>query len=151
MTVSFHQVWIVMSSRITRDHPTYRPIRKNTGTIQNSRVALDDLHMNQGSSFLSLSRSPRPPSHHLSSLTYVYLVPALHLLPPLTPFWPYGTHQFSPRVQTISILSAGTTRNGRHNKTGRPNPSSLYEMLHIPLSADYSVVMCGAWPGTLVA
>ena len=25
--------------------------------------------------------------------------------PPSTPFWPYGTHPFSPRAQTISVLS----------------------------------------------
>ena len=48
---------------------------------------------------------PRPPSHHLSSLTSVSLVPALHLLPPSTPFWPYDTHPFCPNAQTISILS----------------------------------------------
>ena len=47
----------------------------------------------------------RPPPHHPSSLTSVSLVPDLHLLPPSTPFWPYGTHPFFPHAQTISILS----------------------------------------------
>ena len=47
---------------------------------------------------------PRPPSHHPFSLTSVYLAPVLHLLPPSTPFWPYGTHPFFPHAQTISIL-----------------------------------------------
>ena len=53
----------------------------------------------------SLFYCPRPPSHHISCLTSVYLVPVLHLLPPSTPFWPYGTHPFFPHAQTISILS----------------------------------------------
>ena len=53
-------------------------------------------------SFLSC---PRPPSHQPSSLTSVYLVPVLHLLPPSTHFCPYGTHPFFPHAQTISILS----------------------------------------------
>ena len=48
---------------------------------------------------------PRPSSHHPSCLTSVYLIYALHLLPPSTPFWPYGTHPFFPHAQTISILS----------------------------------------------
>ena len=47
----------------------------------------------------------RPPSHHPSSLTSVSLVPVLHWLRPSTPFWPFGTHQFFPHAQTISILS----------------------------------------------
>ena len=46
-----------------------------------------------------------PPSHHPSSLSSVFLVPALHLLPPSTPFWPYGTHPFFTHALTISILS----------------------------------------------
>ena len=48
---------------------------------------------------------PRPSSHHPSSLTSVSLVPAIHLLLPSTPFWPYGTHPFFPHTQSISILS----------------------------------------------
>ena len=48
---------------------------------------------------------PRPPSHHPSSLTSVYLVPALHLLPTSTAFWPHGNHPFLPHAQTTSILS----------------------------------------------
>ena len=48
---------------------------------------------------------PRQPSHHPSSLTSVSLVSAHHLLPPSTPFWPYGAHPFFPHTQTISILS----------------------------------------------
>ena len=48
---------------------------------------------------------PRPPSHHPSSLTSVSLIPALHLLPPSTPFWPYDTHTFFPNAQIIAILS----------------------------------------------
>ena len=51
------------------------------------------------------SSCPRPPSHHPFSPTSVYLIPILRLLPPSTPFWPYGTHQFFPHAQTISILS----------------------------------------------
>ena len=51
------------------------------------------------------SVAPRPPSHHPSSLTSVSLVPAFHLLPLPTPFWPYDTHPFFPHDQTISILS----------------------------------------------
>ena len=47
---------------------------------------------------------PRPPSHHPFSLTLVSLVLVLHLLPPSTPFWPYGAHPFFPHAQTISIL-----------------------------------------------
>ena len=46
-----------------------------------------------------------PPSHHPRSLTSVSLVPALHLLLPSTPFWPYGTHPFFPHSQNISKLS----------------------------------------------
>ena len=41
---------------------------------------------------------PRSPLHHPASLTSVSVVPALHLLPPSTAFWPYGIHP-------ISILS----------------------------------------------
>ena len=48
---------------------------------------------------------PRPPSHHPSSLTSVSLVPALHLLPPSTPFWRNDTHRLFPHAQTISIIS----------------------------------------------
>ena len=33
-------------------------------------------------------------------------VRANHLFPPSAPFKPYGSHPFSPRVQTISILSS---------------------------------------------
>ena len=46
-----------------------------------------------------------PPAHQPSSLTLVYLVRAFHILPPITPFWPYGSHPFCPHDQTISILS----------------------------------------------
>ena len=41
----------------------------------------------------------------ISSLTKVSLIPALHLLPPSTPFWPHGTDPFFPHAQTMSILS----------------------------------------------
>ena len=54
---------------------------------------------------LSFLCCPRQPSPHPSSLTLVYLVPALHLLLPSTPFWPYSTHPFFPHAQTISIFS----------------------------------------------
>ena len=54
---------------------------------------------------LSFLCCPRPPSQNSSSLTSVSLVPALHLLPPSTPFWPYDTHPFFSHAQTISILS----------------------------------------------
>ena len=40
-----------------------------------------------------------------SNLTSVYLLLALHLLPSSTPFWPYGTQPFSPRVHILLILS----------------------------------------------
>ena len=30
---------------------------------------------------------------------------ALHLLPPSTPFWPYGTHPFFPLIRTSSFLT----------------------------------------------
>ena len=40
----------------------------------------------------------RPISHHPSSLTSISHVPALHLLPPSTPFWIYGTHPFFPHA-----------------------------------------------------
>ena len=60
-------------------------VRKNTGPIKNGRVKLKQLLMYQGTS--------------------VSFVPALHLLPPSTPFWPYGTHPFFPHDQNISILS----------------------------------------------
>ena len=53
-------------------------------------------------SFLCCSR---PPSHHPSSLTPVYLVPALHLLPLSTTFWSSGAHPFFPHAQTISLLN----------------------------------------------
>ena len=53
------------------------------------------------SSFHCCARSP---SHHLSSLTAVSLVPALHVHPPSTPFRPYGTYPFFTHAQTISIL-----------------------------------------------
>ena len=39
-------------------------------------------------------------------LTSVSLAPAIHLLPPSTPFWPYGTPPFFPHPQTITIFSA---------------------------------------------
>ena len=41
---------------------------------------------------------PSLPSHHWSSLTSVYLIPALFLLLPSTLFWPYGTHSFFPHA-----------------------------------------------------
>ena len=46
-----------------------------------------------------LPKATFTPSIHLTS---VYLVPVLHLLPPLTPFWPYGTHPFFPHARIIS-------------------------------------------------
>ena len=82
-----------------------RAVRKNTMHSKNGRVKLIQLHMYQGSTVSDLSRidaqpppsflcCPRPPSRHPSSPTSVSLVPALHLLPPSTPFWPYDTHPF---------------------------------------------------------
>ena len=41
---------------------------------------------------------PRLPSHHPFSLTSASLVSALHLLPPSTPFSPYGTHYHQKRL-----------------------------------------------------
>ena len=58
-----------------------------------------------GSFHRYFSVTQRPPSPHPSNLTLVYLVPVLHLLPPSTAFWQYGTHPFFSDVQTISILS----------------------------------------------
>ena len=82
----------------------------NTGPSKNGRVKLIQLHMYQGSPLFrtfppSFLCCPRPRSHHLSSLTSVSLIPALHLLPTSTPFQTYGTHPFFPHAQTISILS----------------------------------------------
>ena len=42
---------------------------------------------------------------HASRLTSVSFIFAIHLLPPSTLFWPYGTHPFFPHAQTVSILS----------------------------------------------
>ena len=53
---------------------------------------------------------PRPPSHHPSSLTSVYNVPGLHLLPQSTPFWPYGTHLFFPPLKPSQYSLILTTR-----------------------------------------
>ena len=56
----------------------------------------------------SLHRDPfdaKASSRHPSNLNSAYSVPALHLYPPSTPFWPYGTYPFSPRAQSISILT----------------------------------------------
>ena len=36
--------------------------------------------------------------------------PALHLLPPSTPIWPYDTHSFLPHELTISIFSGVRSR-----------------------------------------
>ena len=56
-----------------------------------------------------IPRFPRPPSHHPSSLTSVSLVPALHLLPPSTPFWQYGTHPFfhMPKPSRCPVVLQG--------------------------------------------
>ena len=66
---------------------------------------LSDLSRIDGQPPPSFLCCPKPPSHHPSSLTSVSLVPALHLLPPSTPFWPNDTHPFIPHAKTISILS----------------------------------------------
>ena len=62
-------------------------------------------HCRAASAVIPLDTRPRPPSHHPSSLTSVYLIPDLDLLLPSTPFWPYGTHPCFPHAKTISILS----------------------------------------------
>ena len=46
---------------------------------------------------------PRPPSRNSLNQTSVFLVFALYLHPPSIPFWPYGTHPFSPSAQIILI------------------------------------------------
>ena len=48
-------------------------------------------------SFLCFSRTP---PHQPSSPTSVYLVPALYVHPPSTPFLPFGTHPFFPDANT---------------------------------------------------
>ena len=52
-----------------------------------------------------ISLCTKPPSQHPSSITSVFLVPTLHLLPPSTPFWPYGTHPFFLHAPTINKIS----------------------------------------------
>ena len=83
---------------------------RTQGQAKNGSVKLILLHMYQGSPLFPIFREltpavaalqARPPSHHPSSLTSVSLVPALHLLPPSTPFWPYGTYPFFILAQTI--------------------------------------------------
>ena len=83
----------------------------NTDTKQNGRVNLNDLHniVHQGSSLLHISEQcrathPRPPSHHPSNLTSVYLVPALHLLLPSSPFYAIRFSSILSTCPTISIL-----------------------------------------------
>ena len=68
-------------------------------------TTLPDLSLIDGQPPPSFLCCPRTPSYHPSSLTSVSLAPAFHLLPPSTPFWPYGTHIFFPHAQTISMLS----------------------------------------------
>ena len=63
---------------------------------------LSHIVMQRPTSFLCC---PQSPSHHPSCLTLDYLIPNLCLLPPPTPFWPFGTYPFFPHAQTISIRS----------------------------------------------
>ena len=74
-----------------------RAVRRNTGTPQNGRIKYNNLHTHQGSPLVSISRSSscslhrhppvaQGPSHLPSNRTSVYPVPALHLLPPSSPF-----------------------------------------------------------------
>ena len=51
---------------------------------------------------------PITPSHHPSSLTSVFLVPALHLHQPSTFLMPYGTRQSILRIRKSSINSGHT-------------------------------------------
>ena len=90
--------------------------RKNTGPSKNGSVKLIQLHVHQGSPLIPIFRALSPslhrhssvdqsPLHNPSSLTSVYLVPDLRLLPPSTPCRPYGRHPFFPHAQNILILS----------------------------------------------
>ena len=81
---------------------------------QNGSVKLIQLHMHQGSvlfpiyclaAYTDIPLLPKVTFTHPSSLTSVYIVPVLHLLPPSIPVWPYGTHPFFLNAQSISILS----------------------------------------------
>ena len=79
------------------------------------RVKLIQLHMHQGSPLFPILCAlfncatstviPLLPKATFtpSILTLVYLILALHLLPPPTPFWPYGAHPFFPHAETIAI------------------------------------------------
>ena len=86
---------------------------------QCGRVNFSHLHLQQGYPLLPLLIVVQPPllfpcyrrqpSHHPFNLTSVYLVPALHLLPPTTLFTPYGTLSFSLRFQTTLTLTIWST------------------------------------------
>ena len=94
-----------------------RAVRKNTGTKQKWQLGTQSSTNATGLPtpfyISSIAAQPppsflccqRPSSHRPCNLTSVYPVPALDLLSPSTPTQEYHTHIFSPRVQTISILS----------------------------------------------
>ena len=48
---------------------------------------------------------PRQPSHRPSSLPSVFPVPAVHLLPLATPFWPYPTHGHAVQVPFVQAIN----------------------------------------------
>ena len=128
MRLDFHKLRPLYSfpqrHYVTASHPSPgdnppergRDVRKNAGPCKNCSVKLKSTYAPGLSTRSNLSHivsqpppsflcCPSSPSHHTSSLTSVYHVPDLRLLPPSTPFWPYGTHPFFPHAQTISILS----------------------------------------------
>ena len=80
---------------------------------QNGGVKFIQLHIHQASPLFHFLHEasavipllPKASFTPFISLTSVYLVLDLHLLPPSTPFWPYGSHPFFPHAQIISILS----------------------------------------------
>ena len=106
-------IFTVYPNRVMQRHPT--PLKVKTTRAReggpkehrakHGRVKLIQLHMYQDSPlfpiFCALTRSLHRHSSvaqgHLHTIHPAYpvsLVPALHLLPPSTPFWPYGAHPF---------------------------------------------------------
>ena len=70
----------------------------------------------------------RPHSHHPSSLTSVSLLPALQLLPPSAPFWPYGTPPFSTCPNHLNTPWSALLANSLSIPALRCTSSFLYIM-----------------------
>ena len=143
---------------VTESHPSPSDNQKSKGgcpkehrASKNGHVKLIQFYLHQGSPLFSIFRAAStvipllPKAYFTPSIQPNLCLPRtdLHLLPPSTPFWPYGTHPFFPHAQTISILSDPLS--GKLHKTHSQGMkvSSLYYVNHC-VHVSFLLPICAA-------